>query len=348
MRYSQELRAYTMATAFSLIATLCLVHLLRDDRRTLIWSVLWGLAAAASFLTHYLSAYVLAAHFAYALVQGRRMRLAIAVAGITAAAPVACWLLGPGGQGLQNMAARQTVYAARSTAARPSENFALPSTSRNIVAGWLQSLMALSGIRLQVTGSRLGTLAPLLVVPLLLVVHGLRLLYGKRPREALLLLVISLAGPLAATVLAKRAGHIIPFQALYMNFGVPYVAILMAAGMSAVRDARGHLSWSRISATCGLLLLFAMSALFVYTDAPWHRTGNAYRAAAHQVTQSFLPGDEVRYSSWPIARLVNLYLAPSDPVVQAVEASDMWNGVLLRRHGQVQWTIHLPIHGPPL
>ena len=142
------------------------------------------------------------------------------------------------------------------------------------------------------------------------------------------------AGPVAATALAVRAGHILPFQTLYMNFATPYLLIFLAAGLSTIGDAPRPVRSGLAAATAGLFLIFIASLWLVRDDTPNSRPVNPYSRAADGLLASYREGDEVRYTSWPVARLVSVYLSPSAPFTQSMVPSAAWQGAILLRQGR--------------
>lgn len=324
VRYGQEARPYALATLFSLGASLLLVQLWGGTRRSPEWSsALYGVAMAAALMSHYLTLSIFAGHALFAVLRGETALLRrVALSGCVAAVLVAAWLTAAGSEGLSRMVETSDAYRRRAESTTSGENFALPSRPANLAAGSLQVAYQLSGNALQNSGLRLRDMIPLLAVPaLFLTACWLARHRIQRVKSGLLLVgILAVSGPLASAALALLAGHIVSFQSLYGSFGAPYVAMLLAAGMSQAIDGRRIVAWLIRGGIVAQAIVVLFSLRGVYDDAPRHRPPNQFAAiAAELARRSEL--DTVTYPTWTEARLVNLYMPQTAAIHQRVDGS---------------------------
>lgn len=322
VRYGQEARSYALATTLSLAATVVFVRIWRDEqsRPSPARALGYGLLLAASLLSHYLSAAVFAGHGVFALlrVRGKAAWVTLAAAALLAGGLVGGWLAWKGREGLAEMAATNQAYRVRAQDVAPGENFALPTTPRNLAAGVMQLTYAMSGNALQNAGLRLSRMAPLALLPLGFVLaawYGRNRLEGT-PSGLLLVTLLAAGGVAMSALLAGLSGHVIAFQTHYASFATPYFAILMAAGMARAADG-----WVGRAAVAAQLVVTVLSLKAVYDDAPRFRPPNPYAAIAAAVTEGSEPGTLVVYPTSIDARMVNLYLRPDHPAVQRIDTS---------------------------
>ena len=341
IRYSQEARSYALATALTLIATECLLRLPVNAQRSPIRSGLgYGALAGAALLTHYLTASVFLAHGALAVARVRDGRAwkALLVAAMTAAVVVAVWMPLGGTEGLGRIANANAAYRHEALA---GDEFARPSELRHVAEGIVQMTTAMSGIALQAAGLRLRYLAFVLALPLVVIAGGLvsQRLAG-RSDSAAAVATLAASAPVCGLILAVRAGHVLPFQALYGNFATPYVLLLLGAGLvAAFPGTAGRWSW-HAPAALAFLAVFFVSATIPYRDLPWVRPSNPYAEVAHGIARAAVPGDLVSFRTDPDARLVTLHLPVGVTVTERVDPGQA-EDVLLRRAGvaQHQWTV---------
>lgn len=340
IRYSQETRSYALATFLSLSATLVFIHLVgvNHSKSPLArnW-LLYGLLIGAALLSHYLTIYVFLGHALFAIlhVRGQRVWLDLVRTAAIGVILVSAWMLAGGNRGLKVIASMNQSYQQRATHPSVDENWALPAMPSNLLKGWLQTSLAISGNLLQMAGLRLGQLGILLIIPVTLLAGCWR---ARKNQELssfglLLLVILSGSGLVFSTILALHSGHIISFQPLYGLFATPYLTILLAVGMAQVAAFRG---WPKFTMGC-LVCLYSVTTLvsikLVYDDAPQHRPPNIYRVLSEQIIQASLPGDVIVYRSWADARLHNLYLRNSNSIIQTVEPDHKGNSIKVVRNG---------------
>ncbi len=347
IRYGQEGRSYAMATFLTLAATFIFINL--NNLNSLKFAVaqswfLYSLLVSAALLSHYLTVYIFIGHTVYAalLIRDRKLWLNMIKAAVVVGIIFNSWMFAKGNRGLKVVAAINQSYQQRATNPSADENWALPATPRNIIAGLAQTIFAITGNHLQKIGLRLSRMIPLLFIPVLLLVvcWRFRVRWEVRPAALLLLSILAGSGIVFSTILALRSGHIISLQPLYSNFATPYLTILLAIGIAEVSSLTGLGRHAMI----GILLFYAtillISIKLVYEDAPKYRTPNTYQLVSKQIRDTVLPGDAIVYSSWTEARLYNLYLLGVGTLRQRVDPTLKTDVIKIVRNGQTQLEIN--------
>lgn len=346
IRYSQEARSYALATFLTLAATYVFINLmnLTNSRFAIARSwVLYSLLVSAALLSHYFTIYIFIGHAAYAVltVRDRTLWLDLIKAALVAGVILGGWMYAGAYKSLTGVATVYQRYQQRAAHPGAEENWALLSTPQNLIAGGVQTVLAITGNYLQQAGLRLSRLAPLLVIPLILLIFCWRAYASRELSSSTLLLLGLLAGSglIFSTILALRLGHIISFQPLYGNFATPYITILLAIGIAQVRGLNGL----GRQAMMGVVLLYAailfISIKLVYEDAPKHRPPNTYQIVAKQLANAALSGDVIVYPSWIEARLYNLYLRGRGTFSQRVDPTLQGNKVKIVRNNSIQLEI---------
>jgi uncharacterized membrane protein len=349
IRYSQEARGYTLATLLSLGATLLFVELVMDKRaartRARGW-IFFGLLAAASLLSHYLSIYVFLALalFAALRVRDKQVWMNLLKGFGLAAIIFSAWMAAGGMRGLKLFEAVNLAHQQRAAQSARAENYSLPVTPRTLLAGELQVAAAMSGNYLQKGSVRLLAIAPMLIIPLLLLVAGLRAKAGEdaRPSAIQLLILLAVSAPAFTTLLALRSGHVVSFEPRYASFATPYLVILLALGATRLFAHGRRLRYVAGGLVIAHLCIMAASTRFVYNDSPWFRPPNIYRLMAERITEIYQPGDVIIYPSWHDARMCNLYLKPNADILQRVEASAASDRIEVMRDRQARFEIGEP------
>jgi hypothetical protein len=173
----------------------------------------------------------------------------------------------------------------------------------------------------------------------------------------LLLSTLALASALQAVVLALKSGHTTALNARYELFSIPYLLVLMAAGMSVLGASKGA---SRVALIALLGILGAgwtVSLRSVWSDSPFFRPANEYPASASALATRARPGDVVVYPRWDAARLYNVYLPRDFPANQRVVPGNGDTVRLLREGATIlelaaplffpRWMIEWPANRPP-
>jgi 4-amino-4-deoxy-L-arabinose transferase-like glycosyltransferase len=337
VRYSQETRAYALATLLALVATYTLVRIWKETTTSRGWWVWYGLAAGGAILSHYLSAGIMAGHAAFAVLRLRDRGVWIRLVGGSGLAGLVTgvWLVVGGLEGLQQVSTKNKEYEQRAHSARPDENFSLPATPGYLVAGLLQVGYAMSGNGLQRAGVRLRELIPCLLLPAAFLIGCWR---GRgqlaRVNGGLLLLgILASSSVVVSSVLALWAGHIISFQPHYSNFATPYLVILLAAGMSSFAAARGWRFQVGATLIAAQVVVLAISLKLVYEDAPLYRPPNRFAVVARQISAVATPQDVVSYPTWSDARLCGLYLPREATFTQRVNGKSSNELIFVIRGG---------------
>ncbi len=338
--YSREARAYSLATLLVLAASLALRAL--TARPSARWtdgpSVAFGVFAGAAFLSHYLTLPVLVAQAAAAAFVKPQTVRRLFLAGLLAAGLAGTWLLVGGADGWRHMETQNRTYVGRAGQLAPGENFALPTSPGNFVAGFVQQLAPTAGNYLQIGLFRLRQVAPMLAVPAVLVILGMTRAGRSILREPLRLAVLlaSLGAVTLSSGLAVWSGHTVPFQAHYGIFAAPYMTILVAWGICAGLEARGLTRRATLALTTLQVGICALSCVFVLWDMPRGvRPVNAFRASAAHLMVLATQGDTVVFPSLLSARIHNLYLPREAAFLQGIEPSPRSTVVIRRRGGLI-------------
>jgi mannosyltransferase len=328
VRYSQELRTYSLLVFLSLLSTWYFLALLRRPRaRT--W-VAWIIATDLGLYAHLSMLFILAAQVAVAelrtvagilWIRGRR-----AAAGarpalpprfgrrllLSAAAIVLLWLpdILPA---VPNVVTRLTnTEAAPSSLGAAATDF----SSSGLVGRLLADLDALTNRLLnEFSGSGRN-------VPVFLALAGIGLLgaWVDRRRTSLLLNLLILIPPLATAPFRYT------FTPRYFIVMLPSFVLMIACGGHSVAKASGWLlqrlgrRWSEAGSTVTLLVLAGWLAALSVTplQATYHQTTQNWREAATLISARIRPGDGVACLSWATANLT--FYAPSLTNVQKVTA----------------------------
>lgn len=319
VRYSQEARSYAFAGLLLVAATCVLLDLTRARKVSLAgWSG-YGVLAGAAVLSHYLAATVLLAHGAWLLLH-RVRHGGLLAAGLAGGGLVGAWMLTGGNDGLRVFAAINSHYA-RHAAAPGADAYLASASPVTVLAGLTQLSAAEAGLLLQRFGVRLGFIAPLLAVPLLLSAMGFHRVRDDADARRCWWLCAScaLAAPLAGTGMAVISGHAVSFSPAYAMFSAPFAALLLGAaaapGTPGARSAPGMLAPLILGAQ-GALQAAGLAA--VYGDLPNPRGEDQYRATAYGLRQVSPTVDRVTYPTWGQARMVNLFLPKSCDLLQRV------------------------------
>ena len=242
IRYSQEVRSYSLAVVISLLATWLFVRTWNlCGRQRAVFAALYACAISILWFSHYLAGPVLTvAHLLAALMKPER-RGALTVwflANAMALALLLVWMLWGGRLGLLAMSEHDRVWLER---ASQGHMF------------WLQPFEWRLAFRLFVEGTAHAVIPYVLVGPILryqtlmilatfaAFLLGLWLVMRKQGCNALPSLVLAgsaALGGLLAVVLAWKSGHTLPFISRYQTFYVCYQLMIVSASCIALLSCR--------------------------------------------------------------------------------------------------------------
>jgi 4-amino-4-deoxy-L-arabinose transferase-like glycosyltransferase len=315
IRYSQETRSYMVATCLGLIATWCFIRTLQAKRFGPA-CIGYGVATGLALLSHYLIVGLLVAHVAFAMLRCRRLQswLQLAASGVIAGGLVLAWLQLGGWHGLANMSTRAHLFEVESRTLPPEKTIAWPSTPQSVTTGMMQMINAATGNNMEGSGFRVRQTIPWLVVPVGLAIAAWR----RRPREGqgdmlLLVSLLAVSGVGLSTWMAVRSGHIVSFQQRFATFSTPYMVMLLAAGLVALKET----PWLQRTTLAISVPMVLWSVQLVYEDAPACRAANQMPQRVARLMQVAHAGDLVVYSNWSDARIWNCYIPKQAPFLQA-------------------------------
>ena len=262
---SVQIRSYALAVLLSLVATALLFRLLRSARPAPWTIVLYGLTAGAAVLTHYSTCYILLAHPIVLMIMRTPPSniLRIALGGALALALFAIWMQFAGSEGLERMRITNQNYVDQVTTNPGIVSFFYATTFRTVLEGWLVQLLCATGNGLQYLGPPLRVIAPLLVVPVMLIVVAYtRSKEAVERRTLCSLCVLLLSSMVYATVLSMSSGHTVSFQAHYAVFAAPYAALLLGRSVSLLPVPTDRLRPLAIVAVVALAMV-VITSLFI-------------------------------------------------------------------------------------
>ncbi|MBL7981223.1 MAG: glycosyltransferase family 39 protein [Flavobacteriales bacterium] len=308
-----DARSYMQALFLTILATLLLFRLMKEERpgRGLVF--LYGTVAGLALLSHYSSCYIIAAHPLVALQQrtpwGRIAR--ILPAGAVAVGMVLTWLFNGGFAGLEQMSIYNQYYVDQLKELPDLISFYSATSPRSLVEGWGVQLLWASGNGLQFAGPRLRSVLLLLVIPVALVLLVLRTASAQKDKRTMgSLLILAVSSMLYATALALTSGHTVSFQAKYVVFSLPYLALAMAwAAEIAFRERGPSLQVARAAAMLGVVIVAA--SLVLAMNAPSPIGPDRYQEYNTSIVKELeqAPDAEVVlvHSSWTAAYLCAIY-----------------------------------------
>ena len=125
-------------------------------------------------------------------------------------------------------------------------------------------------------------------------------------------------------------------------FSVPYLLLLMAAGLSTIANLGRRWRAAAAAAVVVLVALWARSLPRVWSDAPLFRPPNAYAEGAKRLAGIVLPGDVIVHPHWQSARLCNLYLPRGVVCAQRVKRRDAAAPLRVVREGRPVFELDMP------
>jgi len=238
IRYSQEVRSYSMAVLLSLLATWLFVRSWHSyGSRRGFYAALYSCVLTVLWFCHYLAAPVLAgAHLLAALfLKGRRWPVSLWLVGNAAAfVALAIWMAWGGWLGLIAMGEHDRVWLNR--ALEGSMFWLQPFTWRLALRLFVENT-AHAFIPYLLVGPLLRLQTAVVVLGLASFLFGLWLAAGKKNRPTIVCLIlagaVALGGSLAV-FLSWKSGHTLPFISRYQTAYVPYLMILVSVSFASL------------------------------------------------------------------------------------------------------------------
>jgi uncharacterized membrane protein len=333
--YSQETRAYAMGVFFSLLSGFLYSSIVGSrpvKGRIPLW-LLYGLAAAAAVLTHYLTAMIMAAQALHAVLFVRESRKwkALLAAAAAGSSLVACWLAAGGWEAAKQMAGIDTWFLNDALGAqRWSHLFTLPRAAWDV----LNSLLYLSGNNLEGAIPFTAFVATACISVGALLFLCLRIFIRKEQQNSALLLLSGLSGLAYALLSSWKSGHDYSFSPRYLIFSVPFLLMQATLTLQHLRDSQ-----SRLALLPGaMMLLMALSLAMSFPSNPgrnlfMNRYPDTHARAAELALLRYAPGDTLVYANPVDAMHLNLYLPASPDVVQKIDTTLSKNILYIRKKG---------------
>lgn len=262
--YSQEARAYMPATAFTLLATIRLVRLMRAPNSSLGSIVGYGLLIGTAMLLHYSTVYIAMGHALFALLHApfKEWRRWFIGAVPIAAAMLGIWLLLGGYEGVGNMGRQNELYSSVIAADPGYDVFYRKATVTHLAQDALIQFLWLGGNSLFLFGPSLRVMAMLLAIPAGLL-FGLRGGWPRHRKERTLLIILAMAGTVFTLLTSWLSGHTFGMRYYYVMFSAPYAVILMAMGtLGLVKHGtfwKRLVGWGLLTMSIGILVLSILS-----------------------------------------------------------------------------------------
>ena len=302
----QEARSYAIGTFLITLSTALFFRICNWDgkpRGLEIFS--FGLCSGLALLSHYLTCYIIFSQVLVAVLFYRKAAVwkSLVGAGFLASLVVLCWMVNGGLYGLKFMGARSEMYHTLSLM-DPGNAFYGKADFRTIVTGLFQMITHLFGIGFQYGGLRIREAIPFLVIPSLILFLNIKML-KERKESYIPLIILGLAAPLFAMLLAIMSGHTVSFQVLYANFSLAFVCIILGSLFESTWRNGGLLSRSMVVA---YLLMMSASSLFIMVKER-HDAGESrnLEAVAKELESNYQPGDTLIFATSQEALLRNLY-----------------------------------------
>jgi uncharacterized membrane protein len=323
VEFSQATRAYSMGTFFCLWSTYAFYKIITGQatRKTYI---IYTVTAALALLTHYLAVTVFLAHGIIFLLYVRKKHVLISyiVSGVIACTLFGAWMISGGMKGMEVMNAQNANYTTLAANFKAGDKaFYIPATAGNILTGWMQIWLRITGNSMQGFGLRIREIAMLLIIPFAIIILLFRSIAAQveQRRKIIFLLIMTFIQTGFATILALKSGHCISFQPQYTTFIVPYAMLLLGYAITVLSE---NIRTKKMAAGLGVpLMLLMIISLFpkyrnltgIYPDK------NLPLNAAKDIAQQYQKGDIVKIKSEKDAMLINMYLEQDVTYVQQVD-----------------------------
>lgn len=355
---SRELRPYSLAALFAVVATLLFIRLVQRSEQggRVTWlAVFYGLSALAALFSHYMTVSIFAGHAIWAAltVRDRRTWAVLVAAGGFVVAVFGLWLATGGSFGLKIMAAHDQVWLQRAEAnAAPWLKTVTVEHIRtaflgDLVGDLLSQNMPIYEVifsrLLPGSASQMATLGWQLFAAALIVAGGASLwsarIHGdQRARLRALMMILMIAGPSVAALAAFHSGHTLPFIQRYMVFSAPFAAVFLGLCLADIVD---RAAWSKlffvavlpVEAAIGFMSLFHPVDPYRLIGSPDPK-GDSYFNVAAQIAVTAASDDLIVYANPTDAILVSLYLKDHPNLKSIVEKGNNRAAVSFRHDGK--------------
>jgi uncharacterized membrane protein len=318
---SHEIRAYSMATLFSFISSYLLFLIVFNKSRGGYLYIFYSLFAFFSILSHYLTGYILLAHFIIFLFfkKDKTTDFKLIVCGMTVCLLFLFWLFWGGLKGFKMLNQQFSGWDVQISEGNP---YLLPLTFKNVIAGWIQVFLQLFGIPFQDFGIRMRSFFVLILIPFTTISLSYFLKQDNEIRKKLIFLgILTFTKIIFATSAAFLQGHCRPFLVAYSVFSAPSAIILLAFSVYFTAQIKKVVFW--------FLFLFFSFNMFIsifpiYSDNQGNsepRNRNPHFLAANTIAMTYQKNDTIRFANIETARLVNIYLPDSILIFQTIDSA---------------------------
>ena len=330
--YAVETRPYAMGVCLTLLATYLFVRLFKAEGGKLLGlAIAYGLTATMAFFTTYLTAYILIAHAALAVLalRDKKKWLYLIFSGLVVITFVGGWFYAGALEALSNLAGKSDWWK---EFVQKTTRYAYPSTPGGLVRGLIRYLD-------QVFGNNLYGKFPsekmfLAFSAGFLPISGFLLLKGLFKKEVLkekvlkywlptLLLIIPI---MIALYSAYKAGHTVAMSRRYGTFIVPYIAILFGAVIVNFKNEFGSMITYlyRVSIVVWVLIFLGSAVMSIPTNSGsnfyTNHIENHYPEVAKEIIENYQPGDTLVFGNAEDAMRLNTYLVTEVVIHQRIDA----------------------------
>lgn len=331
--YSLETRPYAMGVCLTLLATYFFVRLFKTEQTKLSWLALaYGITATMAFFTTYLTAYVLIAHAALAILalRDKRKWLHLVLSGVIVIVFVGGWFYAGALEALSNLSGKSDWWK---EFVQKTTRYAYPATPGGLAKGLIRYLDQIFGNNLF---GKLPSEKMFLVFSLgFLPISGFLALKGLLNREAtkekalkywlpIILLIVPVA---IALYSAYKAGHTVSMSRRYGTFIVPYISILFGAIIINFRNEVGSmLSYIyRVSVIVWAIVFLGSAFMSIPTNRGSNfysnHIENHYPEVAKEVLDNYQVGDTLVFGNAEDAMRLNTYLDTDIEIYQRVDVN---------------------------
>ena len=325
--YSQEARAYTTATFFSLLSSYFFFMIVfKKDKRSKIF-IFYSLSVVIAMLSHYLTYTIFISHAIIFIlfVRDRASWQKYSLAVLCSLTLFSIWLYFGGFEGLKNLASNAPLFKEEVNNYELTKKiYFVPATLKNIIAACIQDWLWFFGIGLQNLGLQIRYIALLLIIPLGMVIYLLKKIKNDKNTIQIIisLLILIFTQTFLAIALSINSGNIILFQNLYTNFVVPYAMILLGYSLFNLFENQNKKLIS-YGATSFFVIIMLISCIPIYfkNENSKFPEQNIHYEIAQNIKFTYNKNDTILIKSPYDARLINLYLDNDNLYIQKIDTN---------------------------
>jgi uncharacterized membrane protein len=332
--FSQEIRGYSMAIFFCLLATWLLYVLTNNGltaNKQLIIGSIYAIVIIIAFFSHFLTIGIFAAHLCWLLLfaKGWRIWRPFFILIILGVMTIGVFLMTGGYEGIKLILSRSAQYSNLAESKSNQTGFGIPTNFHTVSAGITQVLLYVFGNGLQNFGIQIRFIIPLLIIPCIIIWQSYLYFNEQKRIPVFWLLLLPLFMQLIiAIALAFISGHNIPFQVIYFGFSVPLVMIILTVGIKRIlsnfNNGESKTVISKITVLLFILLMFvSLIPLYIEKYTITKTEKKLYSEIAKRVISKSELGDTIVYNGIKDAIATNFFLPDTLPHIQMIRYEQM-------------------------